>query len=98
MTLVDASDFCARLPPRDRENVIQLRQVKARVARLQELTQGLAKEVNAWKGRQGPLLPQERKRYLDALQDGLAGLEEARNVLVGVAWRLEREAARRPSA
>jgi hypothetical protein len=62
-------------------SVFQLHDIiKARVCRLAELTQGLAKEENAWKARQGPLLPQERKRYLDAL---LAGLDEARNVLAG---------------
>ena len=34
--------------------------------------------------------PAKRRRYLDALQDGLAGLDEARIVLAGVAGRMEK--------
>ena len=34
--------------------------------------------------------PRERKRYLDALQDGLAGLDEVRNVLAGATGRPEK--------
>ena len=47
----------------------------------EELRQDLAKEVTARQGREGPLLPSERRQCLDALQEALAGLEEARVVL-----------------
>jgi hypothetical protein len=56
--------------PAGKGSMIGLPQIKARIERLQELTQGLAKEVNIWKGGEGPLLPQERKRYLDACGTG----------------------------
>ncbi len=64
--------------------MIQLHDIKARAVRLQELTNGLAKEAAAWKGGEDPLLYLERMAYLNAMLNALAGLEEARVVLAGV--------------
>jgi hypothetical protein len=63
--------------------------VAARVKRLDQLARGLAKEVCLWKKADDPLLYVERKAYLNAIQDALAGIESARVVLVRVRHRLE---------
>ena len=62
-----------------------------RVRRLDELARGLAKEVTLWKACNDPLLYRERKAYLKAIQDALAGVEEARVTLVHVRRRLEKK-------
>jgi len=51
------------------------------VANARPLSRGLAKEVALWKGGEDPLLYLERRAYLNAIQDALAGLEAARVVL-----------------
>ena len=48
----------------------------ARIRRLDQLARGLAKEVTLWKECNDPLLYLERKAYLTALQNGLAGLDD----------------------
>jgi hypothetical protein len=63
----------------------------ARVRRLDQLARGLAKEVALWKSCNDPLLYLERKAYLNAIQDALAGTEAARVALVKARQRLERE-------
>jgi hypothetical protein len=73
-------------------NLIDL---QARVCRLEELALGLAKEVVIWKAGNDPLLYRERKAYLDAIQDALAGVEEARAILAEARQRLEERAAKR---
>jgi hypothetical protein len=45
---------------------------------LDELSRGLAKEVVLWKECNDPLLYLERRAYLGAIRDALAGVEEAR--------------------
>ena len=65
--------------------------LKARVRRLDQLARGLAKEVTLWKDANDPLLYLERKAYLGAIQDALAGAEAARVVLAGVVKRMERD-------
>jgi hypothetical protein len=74
--------------------VITLADVSSRVVRLEELTRGLAKEVTLWKGGNDPLLYLERRAYLNAVQDALAGLEEARVVLARAAQRVHQEQQR----
>jgi hypothetical protein len=59
--------------------------LQARVRRLDQLARGLAKEVTLWKGGNDPLLYLERKAYLTAIQDALAGVEAAR-VVLAQAW------------
>jgi hypothetical protein len=51
----------------------------------------MAKEVTLWKAGHDPLLFAERRLYLKAIQDALAGAEAARVVLAGVVKRLERQ-------
>lgn len=68
--------------------MMTLTDLSARVQRLEQLTRGLAKEVVLWKECNDPLLYLERKAYLEALQTGLAGLDEARVVLARVLQRL----------
>lgn len=63
----------------------------ARVRRLDELARGLAKEVTLWKACNDPLLYLERKIYLNAIQDALAGVESARVALAKARQRLENE-------
>ena len=70
---------------------MNLANLKARVRRLDELSRGLVKEVALWKTANDPLLYLERKVYLNAIQDALAGVEAARVLLVKVSQRLEKE-------
>jgi hypothetical protein len=67
---------------------MNLTDMTARVHRLDELMRGLAKEVARWKEGNDPLLYAERKAYLKAIQDALAGVEEARVVLAKALQRL----------
>jgi hypothetical protein len=73
---------------------MNLADMTARVRRLDELARGLAKEVALWKKADDPLLYLERKAYLDAIQDALAGVEEARVILARARQRLEPDPAR----
>jgi hypothetical protein len=68
---------------------LQVADLKGRIARLDRLARGMAKEVTLWKGGNDPLLFAERRMYLRAIQDALAGAEEARVVLARVVKRLE---------
>jgi hypothetical protein len=63
--------------------------LKARIERLEKLARGFSAEVGRWKGDDGLLLFRERKAYLAAVQDALAGVDAARVVLAGVVRRLE---------
>jgi len=73
--------------------MIGVADVAARVRRLEELTRGLAKEVALWKEGNDPLLYLERKSYLNAIQDALAGVDSARVVLARAAQRMQKDAA-----
>jgi hypothetical protein len=55
--------------------------LKGRIARLDRLAHGMAKEVALWKGGNDPLRFAERRLYLGAVQDALAEADEARVVL-----------------
>jgi hypothetical protein len=70
---------------------MNLADLGARVRRLDELARGLAKEVALWKAGNDPLLYLERRVYLGAIQDALAGVEAARVVLAKARQRVERE-------
>ena len=72
--------------------MISLTDVQARVRRLEELARGLAKEVCLWKEGDDPLLYLERRAYVNAIQDALAGLESARVVLARATQRIRRDA------
>jgi hypothetical protein len=76
---------------------MNLADLTARAGRLDELARGLAKEVTLWKTCNDPLLYLERKTYLKAIQDALAGVEEARVTLVKARQRLEQQKGERPA-
>ena len=68
---------------------MNLASLAGRVRRLDELARGLTKEVAMWKACNDPLLYLERKAYLNAIQNALAGLEAAQVILVKARQRLE---------
>jgi hypothetical protein len=68
---------------------LELADIKARVARLDELARGLAREVALRRGAKDVLLFRERRQYLQAIQEALAGADAARVVLEGVVRRME---------
>ena len=67
---------------------LELKDVKAHIERLDQLARGLARKVGLQKGAEDVLLFRERRQYLRAVQDALAGAEAARVVLAGVVKRL----------
>ena len=71
--------------------VISVADMVKRVRRLEELTHGLSREVALWKEGNDPLLYLERRSYLNAIQDALAGVEAARVVLSRAHQRLAEE-------
>jgi hypothetical protein len=60
---------------------------------LEQLVMGLFREVALLLGAFCPLLSLERRAYLDALQDAIAGAEAARVVLAEALQRLEGQGA-----
>jgi hypothetical protein len=66
-----------------------MREIAARVRRLDDLARGLAKEIVLVQEASDRLLYVERKAYLAGLQRALAGVEEARVVLARARQRLE---------
>jgi hypothetical protein len=62
--------------------------LKGRIARVDRLARGLAKEVGLQRGAEDVLLFRERRQYLRAVQEALAGAEAARVVLEGVVKRM----------
>jgi hypothetical protein len=70
--------------------MLPLQDLKARITRLQELTNGLADEVRLQKPTGAAVLDGwERWACLRAVEDALAGANEARNLLAGAARRTE---------
>lgn len=66
----------------------------ARVQRLEQLYRGMCRELWLWKADSGPLEFGERKAYLNAIHDVIAGTEAARVVLLGAWQRLDEQAQR----
>jgi hypothetical protein len=64
--------------------------IRARVLRLRDLAHGLGKEIALWQAQEGPLLPIERKKYLEAVYDVNASTDEAAVVLEAALVRLEK--------
>jgi hypothetical protein len=77
--------------------VIHEADVEKRLRRLEELTRGLSREVSLWKEGNDPLLYLERKAYLNAIQDALAGAETARVVLAEALQRIGTRQRRPPA-
>jgi hypothetical protein len=71
--------------------MIDLPKIKARVARLKELEEGLSAELDAWQGRDSPLLPGEWQHYREGIEWAIAGLFESRDVLEEVVRRVEEQ-------
>jgi len=67
---------------------LELADIKARIARLDQLARGLAKEVGLQRGAEDVLLFRERRQYLRAVQEALAGADAARVVLEGSVKRM----------
>jgi hypothetical protein len=65
--------------------------LKARIERLGQLERGFAREVALQREAEDQLRFGERKQYLTAIQDALAGAEAARVVLAAVVKRVERD-------
>jgi hypothetical protein len=59
------------------------------------LLPALLKQVVLWKECNDPLLYLERRAYLGAIRDALAGVEQARVVVAKARQRLERERGQR---
>jgi hypothetical protein len=68
---------------------LTLADFKKRITRLEQLARGLAEEVRLQRGAGDVLLSRERKQYLAAIQDALAGAQAARVVLAGAVKRVE---------
>jgi hypothetical protein len=68
--------------------VISDKDIEGRVRRLDELARGMAKECVVIRKADDPLLYLERKAYLTAIQNAIAGVEAARVVLARVCQRL----------
>lgn len=63
--------------------------VRARLTRLETLSQGLARERAIIRQAEDPLLYLERRKYLCALEDARFGVEAARITLTQALRRLE---------
>jgi hypothetical protein len=66
----------------------------ARAARLEQLFRGMCREAALWKKDEGLLEFAERRTYLTAIQDVIAGAEAARVVLLRAKERLDDQALR----
>jgi hypothetical protein len=73
--------------------MVTTEQVRARVRRLEELARGLAKEVAVVGDADDPMLYLERRKYLNAIRDALAGVDGARVILAQALRRLDRRDA-----
>jgi hypothetical protein len=81
---------CGRGERGRRCGVIQLPQIRARIVRLWELTEGLGKVMTDWRHRESLLLPSERQKYFDSLQNAAAAFDAARDALAKAVLRLEK--------
>jgi hypothetical protein len=68
--------------------VLTVSSLVARMVRLNTLAQGLGREVQLWRDAAHPFTYLELKVYLDALQDGIDRLKEARTVLAKALERI----------
>jgi hypothetical protein len=68
--------------------------LKVRIERLRKLVEGLATELAIQAGHPGVLLDREHREYLAAVQQTIAGADDARVVLARVVKRLEAQPTR----
>jgi hypothetical protein len=74
---------------------MNLKQLRARVKRLGELSTGLANEETRWRKEMAFLMHSERALYLNAVSRAQRAVEEARSTLLKICERLEVDASRR---
>jgi hypothetical protein len=67
---------------------LELRDLKARIRRLDQLAWGLAREVGLQRGAEDVLLFRERRQYLRGIQEALAGANAGRVVTEGAVKRV----------
>jgi hypothetical protein len=60
---------------------MNMNMIRPRVARLHRLVAELGRDYTRWKDEPTPLLDGERRAYLIAIQEALAGIDEAAVVL-----------------
>jgi hypothetical protein len=70
--------------------VLSIDDLRSRARRLEELTRGLAREIAVVGDADDPLLYLERRAYLNAIADALAGVDAARVVLARAVQRIDR--------
>jgi hypothetical protein len=68
---------------------LRVQDLKARIERLGKLVERLATELAIQAGRHGELLDREHRQYLAAVQQTIAGADDARVVLTRAVKRLE---------
>jgi hypothetical protein len=75
---------------------MNLKQLRARAKRLEELSMGLAREDLCWRKGPVPVMHSEVALYLNAIYKARQAIDEARNTLRTACERLEEEGARQP--
>ena len=68
---------------------MNLKQLRARVKRLEELSTGLAREDLCWRKGPTPVMHSEVALYLNAIFKARQAIEEAKNTLAKACERLE---------
>jgi hypothetical protein len=71
-----------------------LKQLQARVKRLEELSVGLAREDLSWRKRPTALMHSEVALYLNAIYKARQAIDEARNTLAKACERLQASPAK----
>jgi hypothetical protein len=74
-------------------DVLTIGDVRARLARLEELSRGLTKERTIIRAAEDELLYLERRKYLCALEDARFGVESAKMALAKALSRIEGKGA-----
>jgi hypothetical protein len=75
---------------------MNLKQLRARVKRLEELSAGLAREESQWRKEIAFLMHSERALYLNAIINARRGIDAARSTLAKICQRLEGSMPRTP--
>jgi hypothetical protein len=69
---------------------MQLHDLRLRLRKLEEFSQGLAIEAGRWRGELAPLLAADWHDYLNGLLDAMTGVEQAKGSLFRACQRMER--------
>jgi len=71
--------------------MIDLAALRARIRRLEELSLGLGRDEELFRGCGCPILADEREKYREGLRQAIAGVETARLALVLACQRIDKE-------